>query len=63
MRFAWRRGRLSLAIGLSLQRRLMADDAFDACKGAGGSEKDCGEQWIGREQAAPRCDLARNSPA
>jgi uncharacterized protein YecT (DUF1311 family) len=29
----------------------LADDAFDACKAAGGDEKACGEQWMGREQA------------
>jgi uncharacterized protein YecT (DUF1311 family) len=28
-----------------------ADEAFDACKAAGGDENSCGEQWIGREQA------------
>ena len=28
-----------------------ADEAFDACKAAGGDEASCGAQWIGREQA------------
>jgi uncharacterized protein YecT (DUF1311 family) len=42
-----------LATGLLLAAAApgLADDAFDACKGAGGDEKSCGEQWIGREQA------------
>src|SRR3954462_4978763 len=29
----------------------LADEAFDTCMSAGGSEKQCGEQWIAREQA------------
>ena len=29
----------------------MADEAFDSLQGSGGSEKQCGEQWIAREQA------------
>jgi uncharacterized protein YecT (DUF1311 family) len=29
----------------------LADEAFDACMSGGGSEKQCGEQWIAREQA------------
>jgi uncharacterized protein YecT (DUF1311 family) len=42
-----------LAAGLLLAEAAptFADDAFDACKAAGGSEQDCGEQWIGREQS------------
>ena len=43
----------AIAAGLLLAAAApaLADDAFDACSAAGGSEKDCGEQWIGREQA------------
>ena len=39
-----------IAIGLIAAAPALADDAFDTCRGAGGAEKDCGEQWIGREQ-------------
>jgi uncharacterized protein YecT (DUF1311 family) len=42
-----------LAAGLLLAAALPApaDEAFDACKAAGGDDNSCGAQWIGREQA------------
>jgi uncharacterized protein YecT (DUF1311 family) len=45
---------VALAAGLllSVAAPVLADGAFDACKGAGGDEKTCGEQWIGREQSS-----------
>jgi uncharacterized protein YecT (DUF1311 family) len=44
---------MALAVGLLLAAAAPApaDEAFDACKAAGGDENSCGEQWIGREQA------------
>lgn len=42
---------LAAGLLLAVTAPTLADDAFDACKAAGGSEKDCGEPWIGREQA------------
>jgi uncharacterized protein YecT (DUF1311 family) len=45
--------RAVLAVGLLLAAAApaQADEAFDSCTGSGGGEKQCGEQWIGREQA------------
>jgi len=45
--------RAALAAGVLFAAALsaMADEAFDSCTSSGGSEKDCGEQWIAREQA------------
>jgi uncharacterized protein YecT (DUF1311 family) len=45
--------RAVVAAGLLFAAALpgLADEAFDTCMSGGGSEKQCGEQWIAREQA------------